>query len=79
MGGGTTFTVNVQKNASNEVDDNIVYVVNATGSTVTVAVKCDNEAHWSHGTVTINNGYGAYVKVNPLYFEVVNDGLVVFD
>lgn len=76
MGGGTTFTVNVQKNAYDEIEDNIVYVVNATGSTVTVAVKCDNEAHWSHGTVTINNGYGAYVKVNPMYFEVVDDGPV---
>lgn len=79
MGGGNTFTINVQPNANNEVEDNIVYVVNATGSTVTVAVKCDNESHWSHGTVTINNGYSAYVKVNPLYFEVINDGLVVFD
>lgn len=79
MGGGTTFTVNVQKNLYNEIEDNIVYVVNATGSTVTVAVKCDNESHWPHGTVTINANYGAYVKVNPLYFEVVNDGLVVFD
>lgn len=79
MGGGTTFTVNVQKNAYDEIEDNIVYVVNATGSTVTVAVKCDNVAHWSHGTVTINAGYSAYVKVNPLYFEVFNDGLVVFD
>lgn len=75
MGGGNTFTINVQPNASNEVDDNIVYVVNATGSTVTVAVKCDNESHPALGTVTINAGYCAYVKVNPLYFEVVDAGI----
>lgn len=75
MGGGATFTINVQKNLYNEVEDNMVYVVNGTTSTVTVAVKCNNAAHLSNGTVTINAGYCAYVKVNPLYFEVVDAGI----
>lgn len=76
MGGGNTFTINVQPNANNEVEDNVVYVVNDTGSTITVAVKCNNYTHRSVGTITINNGYGAFVKINPLYFEVVPYALI---
>lgn len=78
MDGGTTFTVKVQKNELGEITDNIVYVVNGTSSTVTVSVKYQNDTMWSVGTITINSGYAGYVKINPMYFEVVNAGFVVF-
>lgn len=71
MGGHSVFTINVQTGASGEISDNIVYVANDTGSTITVAVKCNKNTHSYVGTITINNGYGAFVKINPLYFEVV--------
>lgn len=76
MGGHSVFTINVRTGASGEISDNIVYVVNTCSSGRNVAVKCGNQSHFSRGSVSINANRGAYVNINPMYFEVVDDGPV---
>lgn len=76
MGGHSVFTINVQTGASGEISDNIVYVVNTCSSGLDVAVKCDNQSHFARGSVNINANRGAYVNINPMYFEVVDAGPV---
>ena len=76
MGGHSAFTINVQTGASGEISDNIVYVVNTCSSGLGVAVKCDNQSHFARGSVSINANRGAYVNINPMYFEVVDAGPV---
>ena len=76
MGGHSAFTINVQTGASGEISDNIVYVVNTCSSGLGVAVKCDNRSHFARGSVSINANRGAYVNINPMYFEVVDAGPV---
>lgn len=76
MSGHPVFTINVQTGASGEISDNIVYVVNTCSSGLDVAVKCDNQSHFARGSVSINANRGAYVNINPMYFEVVDAGPV---
>lgn len=76
MGGHSVFTINVRRGASGEISDNIVYVVNTCSSGLGVAVKCDNQSHFARGSVSINANRGAYVNINPMYFEVVDAGPV---
>ena len=76
MGGHSVFTINVQTGVSGEISDNIVYVVNTCSSGLSVAVKCGKQSCFAIGSVNINANRGAYVNINPMYFEVVDDGPV---
>lgn len=76
MGGHSVFTINVRRGASGEISDNIVYVVNTCSTGLDVAVKCDNQSHFASSSVSINANRGAYVNINPMYFEVVDAGPV---